>query len=153
MVRGQSPTILVVEDEPVLRDLYADCLQRAAYEVEQASDSGEAIRSLDRHRPPPYQISVVLLAMTLPVAGGMAVLHHLAELGNRVPVVAVGACAEQLAAARAAGARETVARPVELADLLTLVARHCPRSQSAPFRPTVQHALDRLSASGDALQA
>src|SRR3954470_24233228 len=119
MVRGQSPTILVVEDEPVERDLYADCLRTAAYDVEQASDSGEAIRSLDRHRPPPDQISVVLLAMTLPVAGGMAVLHHLAELGNRVPVVAVGAGAEQLAAARAAGAWETVARPVELADLLT----------------------------------
>jgi CheY-like chemotaxis protein len=153
MVREQSPTILVVEDEPMLRELYTDCLRTAAYDVEQASNASEAIRSLDRHRLRPEQLRVVLLAMTLPVAGGVEVLQHVAELGGDVPVVAVGACTEQLAAATAAGARETLAKPVELADLLTSVARHCPRPGLTSVGPEVQHALDRLSAVADALQA
>src|SRR5438067_12152552 len=107
MVRETSPTILVVEDEPMLRELYTDCLRTVPYEVEQASNATEAIRSLDRRRPPPDRLGVDLLAMSLPGAGGVAVLQHLAERGGCVPVVAVGACTAQLAAATAAGARET----------------------------------------------
>ena len=36
MVHKKSPTILVVEDEPMLRELYTDCLRTGPYEVEQA---------------------------------------------------------------------------------------------------------------------
>ena len=153
MVRDEPPRILVVENEPTLRELYTDCLRTVPYAVEQASNATEAIRSLDRDRPPPDRLCAVLLAMTLPGAGGVEVLQHLAALGGYLPVVALGACTEQLAAATAAGARETLAQPVELADLLTSVARHCPRSGLTSFGPAVQHALDRLSAATDALQA
>src|SRR5262249_12318631 len=150
MVRDQSPTILVVEDEPMLREQYANCLRTVPYAVEQASSATEAICSLDRHRLPPHQLRVVLLAMTLPGDGSVDVLQHLAELGSYVPVVALGVCTEQLAAATAAGAQETLTQPVELADLLTSVARHCPRLGPTTCGPAVQHALERLSAAADA---
>jgi DNA-binding NtrC family response regulator len=153
MVGEKAPTILVVEDQPMLRERYTDSLRTVPYEVEQASNATEAIRSLDRRRPPADRLRVVLLAMTLPGTEGVEVLQHLAELGGYVPVVTVGACTEQLAAATAAGARETLAEPIELADLLSTVARHCPRSRLTSVGPRVEHALDRLAAAADALQA
>jgi CheY-like chemotaxis protein len=42
-----TPTVLVVEDEPAVREVVADLLQDAGYAVRQASDGLQAIDQLE----------------------------------------------------------------------------------------------------------
>jgi CheY-like chemotaxis protein len=118
-------TVLVVEDEPPLRELMADVLRDEGYAVEEAEDGAEAIRLLGQHRPGTSAVCVVLLDMMLPEVDGIGVLRHLAAHGTYIPVVAMSASRERLAEAMAAGARTTVPKPFDLDQLLAVVARNC----------------------------
>src|SRR4051812_4080432 len=104
-------TVLLVEDEPAVRDLVADFLREEGYEVEEARDGAEAIRSLDTHHHRADHLCAVLLDMMLPRVDGVGVLRHLATVGDEVPVVAMSASREHLTAALAAGARSAVPKP------------------------------------------
>jgi CheY-like chemotaxis protein len=130
-----GPTILLVEDEPSVRDLAAHLLRDEGYEVVEARDGAEAIRALDEHERPADQLAVVLLDMMLPRIDGVGVLRHLAQRAADIPVVAMSASRERLAVATATGARATLAKPFELDQLLTTVA-HCCTLHSGPGGPS-----------------
>jgi CheY-like chemotaxis protein len=114
-----------VEDEPAVRELVADLLRDEGYEVEEARDGAEAIRRLDSHHRRGDHLCAVLLDMMLPRVNGIGVLRHLAEVDDAVPVVAMSASREHLAAAVAAGARTAVAKPFDLDRLLSAMHHHC----------------------------
>ena len=117
--------VLVVDDEPAVRELVVGVLSDEGYEVVEAVDGAEAIQALDTQRPPAGHLSVVLLDMMLPRVDGAAVLRHLTERGDSVPVVAMSASPQHLAVAAASGAQVTLAKPFDLAELLTVVERCC----------------------------
>src|SRR5918997_768476 len=98
-------TILVVEDEPAVRELVADFLRDEGYTVEEVHDGAEAIRRLDSHRRDADHLCAVLLDMMLPRVDGVGVLRHLATVGAEVPVVAMSASREHLTVALSAGAK------------------------------------------------
>src|SRR5919107_168636 len=98
--------ILLVEDDPLLRELLGELLRHEGYEVFEAADGGAAIAALDDRRPPPDSLGLVILDMMLPVADGTEVLAALAGWGSYVPVVAVSADGHQLRRAADAGAGE-----------------------------------------------
>src|SRR4051812_25431451 len=56
-------TVLVVEDEPAVREMVADFLRDEGYTVEEARDGAEAIRSLDNHCEQSDHLCAVLLDM------------------------------------------------------------------------------------------
>jgi CheY-like chemotaxis protein len=114
-------TILVVEDEPLVRELLVDCLQAAGYLVQEAVDGAEAIDLLGQRSP-----DLILLDMMLPQVDGLGVLRHLAARGAPSPVVAMSASPTALTTAREAGVATTLGKPFELDRLLALVAQHCP---------------------------
>jgi CheY-like chemotaxis protein len=60
------PTVLLVEDDPVLRGVVHDLLTGEGYAVVEAPDGGAAILALEEHRPPPDALCLVLLDMMLP---------------------------------------------------------------------------------------
>jgi signal transduction histidine kinase/CheY-like chemotaxis protein/HAMP domain-containing protein len=66
-VRGGHETILVVEDEPVLRDMTHLILQDCGYQVLEAGSGAEALQVWDRN---PGRIDVVLTDVVMP--GGMS---------------------------------------------------------------------------------
>jgi DNA-binding response OmpR family regulator len=68
-------TIVVAEDEPDLRALYAECLRRAGHLVWEAADGGEAVAQVRAHAP-----QLLLLDIWMPVLNGFEVLEHLAGL-------------------------------------------------------------------------
>src|SRR3954452_409189 len=87
---GDHPhTVLVVEDEPAVRDLVADLLREEGYQVVEARDGAEAIRRLDLPKRHADHLCGVLLDMMLPRVDGLGVLHLLAAMGADVPVVAM----------------------------------------------------------------
>jgi CheY-like chemotaxis protein len=67
-------TILVAEDEPLVRDLAVRVLRRAGYAVLAAADGEEALRSFQHHC---RDISLVLLDVVLPKLNGREVCRRI----------------------------------------------------------------------------
>ncbi|OIB55621.1 winged helix-turn-helix transcriptional regulator [Natrialba sp. SSL1] len=76
------PTVLLAEDDPRLRELYALWLQ-TDYDVVTAADGKEALRLLDE------SIDVAVLASDLPTLDGPAIAAALETAGQRTPVAIV----------------------------------------------------------------
>jgi len=125
---ADGKTILVVEDDPGVRELVALYLADEGFPVEEACDGAEAIAALERHQPTPDYYSLMLLDMMLPAVDGLGVLRYLADDGPRLPVVAMSADHERLVRAVAAGADATIAKPFDLDRLLGVIARWSLRS-------------------------
>lgn len=71
---GETPTVLVVDDEPAIVDGHAARLE-TEYAVRTAYDGTEALDRLDE------TVDVVLLDRRMPGVGGEAVLDHIREEG------------------------------------------------------------------------
>jgi CheY-like chemotaxis protein len=61
-VPGAPPTVLVVEDEPLIRFWISDELRRAGFAVTEAADADEALRVLSS----PLPVHVVLTDINMP---------------------------------------------------------------------------------------
>jgi len=71
--------VLVVDDEPTVRDVVARYLERDGYVVCEVGDGGEVAAAMETFRP-----DLVVLDVMLPGRSGLDVLR---DLGNRVPVI------------------------------------------------------------------
>ena len=85
--------VLVVEDEPMLRELEAEVLRNAGYAVEEAGSGDAAIRLLDTQR-----LDLVLLDLVMPGVDGWDVLKHIQTLPSPPPVVVASGSTEALTA-------------------------------------------------------
>jgi two-component system OmpR family response regulator len=74
--------LLVVDDEPNIRDLLATSLRFAGFEVFTASTGNEAIREATEHQP-----DLVVLDVMLPDMDGFTVTRRLRDKGQHVPVL------------------------------------------------------------------
>jgi CheY-like chemotaxis protein len=115
----RSPTILICEDEPSLRELMRVSL-RADYEFAEAADANEAIALVDAVRP-----DLVLLDVMMPGGSGLTVLEHVRsnpELKN-TPVIVISAFAAHRdhLAAHDAGANSFLKKPFDPDELESLV--------------------------------
>jgi DNA-binding response OmpR family regulator len=64
--------IVLADDEPDLRSIYATCLRNEGYEVWEASDGREALDLVEAHHP-----SLMLLDVWMPELNGLEVVEHL----------------------------------------------------------------------------
>ncbi|GAB95605.1 two-component system OmpR family response regulator [Kineosphaera limosa] len=78
--------LLVVEDEPNIRELLATSLRFAGFEVHTAADGAAAIEVAEREQP-----DLVVLDVMLPDIDGFAVTRRLRENGRLMPIVFVTA--------------------------------------------------------------
>lgn len=67
-------TILLVEDEPAVRQLFAQALLRAGYSVYEARNGQEAVQLFDQHGD---SIDMLLTDMRMPYMGGAELAHQL----------------------------------------------------------------------------
>ncbi|KRE44030.1 response regulator transcription factor [Knoellia sp. Soil729] len=79
-------TLLVVEDEPNIRELLATSLRFAGFEVVTAATGGDAVKLADEHQP-----DLCVLDVMLPDMDGFAVTRKLRESGRQLPIVFVTA--------------------------------------------------------------
>ena len=82
-LRG-SGTVLVVDDEEVVRNTARAMLERYGYSVLLAHDGQEAV---DLYRAAPDRIAVVLLDLTMPVMGGAEAFRQLRLIRPNVRVI------------------------------------------------------------------
>ena len=67
-------SILLVEDEPAVRQLFALALTRAGYTVYEARNGQEALKLFDQHGD---TIDLLLTDMRMPYMGGAELAHQL----------------------------------------------------------------------------
>src|SRR5215217_4210386 len=63
----QRETILLVEDEPAVRQLFSQALTRAGYKVHEARNGQEALKVFDQHGD---TVDLLLTDMRMPFMGG-----------------------------------------------------------------------------------
>jgi two-component system, cell cycle response regulator DivK len=81
-----QPLILVVDDYPDAREMYADYLELCGYRVAQAGNGAEALEQVHALRP-----DVILMDMSLPIMDGWEATRRLKadERTRAIPVVAL----------------------------------------------------------------
>ncbi len=121
--------ILVVDDDPGIRQLLTDVLELEGHAVTTAVDGLDAVQVLDAASP-----DFVVLDVMMPHLDGYAVLRRIRERsGDPVPVLMLTAAAEPDAAARAwaDGVDYYLAKPFladEVTNLIGGVLRRAPKS-------------------------
>src|SRR5207237_6282263 len=88
-VRGGSETILVAEDEPMLRELVAEVLGEAGYRVIAAGDGQEAVElfAAQHQMENPMPVALVVLDVMMPRLGGPEAYQQIRALEPRMPAV------------------------------------------------------------------
>jgi PAS domain S-box-containing protein len=115
--------VLVVDDEPDARDLIAAVLTGRGAEVVAVESAGEALEEMERQR-----FDVLVSDIGMPLMDGYGLIEKIrqlpAERGGRIPAAALTAYAgvEDRMHALAAGYQMHVPKPVEPAELATVVA-------------------------------
>lgn len=114
MTRGR---VLVIDDDGDVRALEVGLLERAGYEVNEASDGRDGLRAVFSDRP-----DLVLLDVTMPGLDGWGTLERIRELTD-VPVLMVTARSDELEKVRGlkAGADDYLTKPFGRQELLARV--------------------------------
>ena len=113
------PTILLVEDNELNRDMLSRRLERKGYTVVCALDGQQAV---DMAAAMPYDL--ILMDMSLPVLDGWEATRRIRATGSKVPIIALTAHAMDgdERKAREAGCDDYDTKPVELPRLLEKIA-------------------------------
>ncbi|PMP87270.1 MAG: histidine kinase, partial [Chloroflexus aggregans] len=143
--------VLVVDDDPQLRDLCRQTLARAGFVVTTAANATSALAALD-HAP----FDLIMIDLAMPEIDGLQLLELIRLRDISVPVLIVSGVAsvDQIAYAMRLGARGLLIKPFraqELADIAReLVAKRQAvqvRDRVAALRPVLQisqHLLTEL---------
>ncbi len=83
-IQQGNGTVLLVEDEPLVRALAVRVLKRAGYEVVTAEDGQEACETFAKD---PDAIDIVVMDMIMPRMGGREAYHRINVLKPQVPVL------------------------------------------------------------------
>jgi len=84
-----SAPVLIIEDEPDIREVLSDLLQHDGYQVRSAETGAEGIAEVAHH---PY--SAVLLDLGLPDLDGLSVLRAVKSVDPELPVIILTAYVE-----------------------------------------------------------
>ena len=120
--------VLIVEDDPDVREMIAALLAKEGFHAVAAEDGLEALHLLRtvRHRAPDAPC-LVLLDLKMPRLGGNE--FRRAQLGDptvaNVPVAVMSGATDLQQRAEAMGAVATLTKPLNLAVLIEVVKRYC----------------------------
>ncbi len=117
-----SGTVLVADDEAIVRTVTARMLRRMGFSVVEAAD-GEAAVEAVRVASPPFRL--VVLDLTMPVLSGRAALQQLRRIDPTLPVVICSGYTEDAIASDdvQGGVIEFVQKPFTTAALTAAVGR------------------------------
>jgi DNA-binding response OmpR family regulator len=115
---GPRPHIVVVEDEPVQREMLTDYLARQNFRVSGLGD-GAALRRLAERELP----ALVMLDVGLPGEDGFALARWLREKSGRVGIIMVTAAGQKRIATCRGSAGRGAARPRRPARARSRAAR------------------------------
>ena len=96
---GSGQLVLVADDEPLIREITKDSLERHGYKIVVANDGIEALSLYLQHKD---EVKLVVLDMIMPYMDGASTIRALEKLNPDVKFVAVSGSSEKFKAAEAA---------------------------------------------------
>lgn len=113
----KNASILVVEDEPSIREVVTLYLERAGFEVSSVTDGDAAVESLDRNMP-----DLVVLDLMLPGIDGFEIARYLRASGE-TPIIMLTARRDEVdrIAGLELGADDYVVKPFSPQELVSRV--------------------------------
>jgi excisionase family DNA binding protein len=113
--RGGGPLVLVVDDDPKLREFMRVNLEMEGYTVREASSADEALDALDDQAP-----QLVLLDVVMPGVDGWQMLQRMQERHGSIPVIMFSGKVDDQSAADAEkrGAHGFVGKPFDPQQLI-----------------------------------
>jgi two-component system response regulator AtoC len=132
-IEGNGQTIIIAEDDPVVRAYLEITLRSQGYTVASAQDGAEFLSCF---RKSSSDFSAVLLDIGMPGKDGMQVLREIRATDSQVPVIMVsGQCSPlDVVQAMRAGATDFIGKPVHPDDLNRVVTRALQSAEAAPPR-------------------
>jgi DNA-binding response OmpR family regulator len=144
-----AATILIVEDDPDIRQLVGDFLGREGFVVEQAEHAAAMDRVLARTRP-----DLIILDLMLPGEDGLSICRRL-RAGDAIPILMLSAKSDEVdrVVGLEMGADDYLVKPFGPRELLARVRAVLRRGRSAPARAANRRfAFDRFVMDLDARQ-
>ena len=117
----ESHTILVVDDDPDIRDVIAETLADEGFSVVTSGD-GQAAVDIALESPP----SLIVLDLMMPKMSGWQVIEALqaSPRGAKIPIVLVSASRDLERTARQSQVAACLAKPFDLDSLVRVVEQH-----------------------------
>ena len=111
---SDGPRVLVVDDDPQLREALSRALELDGYDVSTASNGVKALDAISASRP-----DVMVLDVMMPYVGGLDVCRTLRERKDRLPILVLTARDEvgDRVAGLDAGADDYLTKPFALEEL------------------------------------
>ncbi|NND82607.1 MAG: sigma-54-dependent Fis family transcriptional regulator [Gammaproteobacteria bacterium] len=144
----QKPHILVVDDEPDIRNILQDILQDEGYSVSLAENAAQARRQFNKKRP-----DLVLLDIWMPKEDGISVLQNWVDNGElkHTPVIMISGhgTVENAVEAVKLGAYDFLEKPLSTGKLLLCIERGLEnatlRAENKRLKTRLQHGSPMIS--------
>jgi DNA-binding response OmpR family regulator len=110
--------LLVVEDDPEMRDLLRKVLEKDGYAVSVASGTREAVASLSQ-----ASFDLVVTDLVMPDNGGLEILRVIRESNPALPVIIITAFGDWGSYSRALemGAAAFISKPLRMTELTAAI--------------------------------
>lgn len=110
--------LLIVDDEPSMREFLEIMLSQEGYRVKAASDGMEGLKSYRQDEP-----DLILTDVKMPGMNGLDLIREIHALDSEVPIIAITAYASADDAVRAVkeGAYDYISKPFEIEDLRIVI--------------------------------
>ena len=120
MVQADKPQkILIIEDDPLILNVYRELFIRAGYETETALDSVTAVTRYESFRP-----DLIVMDVNLPAGDGRALFFRIRELfRSRTPVIFSTGWPDKVKEISSLHGVSVLIKPVELEVLLAEARR------------------------------
>lgn len=129
---AQSQTVLIVDDDPNIRDILRIALGQAGYDVQEAADGLAALTSLGEH-----DADLVVLDIGLPEADGLDVCRRI-RADSSVPILFLTARGDEIdrILGLEMGADDYVTKPFSPREVVARIKAILKRTEAAAAPPT-----------------
>src|SRR4030066_1250694 len=118
--KSMKPSILIVDDDDVMRETLSDALRRSGYEIFLESSGNGSLSVIKKN-----VIDLILLDMRLPDVDGLEVLKKIKEFDTEILVIIMTAYSDVKTAVSAikSGAYHYINKPFDLEELKLLIEK------------------------------
>src|SRR5512141_2905787 len=137
---AKKGSILVCDDEEIMRDVLDTILTHAGYRVELTKTGEQAVEAYSQKAS-----DLVLMDVSMPGMGGLTALEELIKLDSEAVVLMVTAYAtfDTAISAWEKGAAGVIRKPFQNEQILALIAKGIRSRRKEEKRKTLRHAMVR----------